>query len=43
VKQVENTVRGMKDKVEELDQTVKDHEIMLKKNMNGMSKTSDTP
>jgi hypothetical protein len=29
VEQVENRVSGMEDKVEELDQTVKDHERML--------------
>jgi hypothetical protein len=31
VEQVENRVSGMEDKVEELDQTVKDHERMLGK------------
>jgi hypothetical protein len=31
VEQVENRVSGMEDKVEELDQTVKDHERMLRK------------
>jgi hypothetical protein len=31
VEQVENRVSGMGDKVEKLDQTVKDHERMLRK------------
>jgi wobble nucleotide-excising tRNase len=31
VEQVENVVSEMEDKVEELDQTVKDHERMLRK------------
>jgi hypothetical protein len=31
VEQVENRVSGMEDKVEELDQTVKDHERLLRK------------
>jgi uncharacterized coiled-coil protein SlyX len=31
VEQVENRVSGTEDKVEELDQTVKDHERMLRK------------
>jgi hypothetical protein len=31
VEQVENRVSGMEDKVEELDQTVKDHKRMPKK------------
>jgi hypothetical protein len=31
VEQVENRVSGMKDKVEEFDQTGKDHERMLRK------------
>jgi hypothetical protein len=31
VEQIENRVSGMEDKVEELDQTVKDHERMLRK------------
>jgi hypothetical protein len=31
VEHVENRVSGTKDKVEELDQTVKDHERMLRK------------
>jgi hypothetical protein len=31
VEQVENRVPGTEDKVEELDQTVKDHERMLRK------------
>jgi hypothetical protein len=31
VKQAENRVSGTEDRVEELDQTVKDHEKMLRK------------
>jgi hypothetical protein len=31
VEQVENRVSGTEDKVEELEQTVKDHERMLRK------------
>jgi uncharacterized coiled-coil protein SlyX len=31
VEQVENRVSGKEDKVEELEQTVKDHERMLRK------------
>jgi hypothetical protein len=31
MEQVENRVSGMEDKVEELDQIVKDHERMLRK------------
>jgi hypothetical protein len=31
VEQIRNRVSGTKDKVEELDQTVKDHEQMLRK------------
>jgi ferritin-like metal-binding protein YciE len=31
VEQIEKRVSGTKDKVEELDQTVKDHEKMLRK------------
>jgi DNA-binding protein H-NS len=31
VEQVENRVSGTEDKVEELDQTIKDHEKMLRK------------
>jgi hypothetical protein len=31
VEEVENIVSGMEDKVEQLDQTVKDHERMLRK------------
>jgi archaellum component FlaC len=31
VEGIENTVSGMEDKVEELDQTVKDHEKLLRK------------
>jgi hypothetical protein len=31
VEQIENRVSGMEDKIEELDQTVKDRERMLRK------------
>jgi hypothetical protein len=31
VEQVENRISGTEDKVEELDQTIKDHERMLRK------------
>jgi hypothetical protein len=31
IEQVENRVSGMEDKVEELDQTAKNHERMLRK------------
>jgi hypothetical protein len=42
VEQVENRVLGTEDKVEELDQTVKDHERILRKYKWNM-KISETP
>jgi uncharacterized coiled-coil protein SlyX len=42
VEQVENRVSGMEDKVEELDQTVKDHERMLRKQEWNMQDIWDT-
>jgi predicted nucleic acid-binding Zn-ribbon protein len=41
VKQVENRVSGTEDKVQELNQSVKDHE-KCQENMNGTCKTSRT-
>jgi hypothetical protein len=46
VEQVENRVSGMGDKVEKLDQTVKDHERMLRKyewNMQDIWNTMNIP
>jgi hypothetical protein len=46
VEQVKNRVSGMEDKVEELDQTVNDHERMLRKhewNMQGIWDTIKRP
>jgi hypothetical protein len=40
MEQIENRVSGTEDKVEKLDQTVKDHKNA---NMDGKSKTSGTP
>jgi hypothetical protein len=40
--QVENRVSGTKDKVEELDQTAKDHERMLRKHKWNMQDIWDT-
>jgi hypothetical protein len=40
VEQVENTVLGTEDKVEELDQIVKDHEKMLRNHEHKMSGTA---
>jgi hypothetical protein len=37
VKQFENRISGMEDKVEVLDQTVKDHERMVRKHKWNMS------
>jgi hypothetical protein len=42
VEQVESTVSGMGEKVEELDQAVKDHEIMLRKYSWNMQDIWDT-
>jgi uncharacterized coiled-coil protein SlyX len=42
VEQVENTVIGTEDKVEELDQIVKDHEKMLRKYQWNMKDFWDT-
>jgi hypothetical protein len=42
VEQVENKVPGTKDKVEELDQTVKDYERMLRKYEQNMQDIWDT-
>jgi hypothetical protein len=43
VEQVENGISGMEDKVEELDQTVKSHERMLRKSEWKICKISGTP
>jgi uncharacterized coiled-coil protein SlyX len=42
VEQVENRISGTEDKVEELDQTVKDHERMLRKYKWNMQAIWDT-
>jgi hypothetical protein len=42
VEQVENRVSGTEDKVEKLDQTVKDHERILRKYIWNMQNILDT-